>query len=301
MKAALKDWLPFYHANNIDNETKYLLQKMSVSTLDRFLSELRKKSLTNGIRGISTTSPAKYMKNKVPINTLDSTVVRPGYIQVDTVAHCGGSASGPFISSLTFTDIYSTWTENRALFTKNSREVAPCLDHLQRDVPFEIVAVNTDSGSEFLNMRVFNRFQKKGILFTRSRPYKKNDNCYVEQKNFTHVRELFGYQRFDEEELKRLMNDIYKTCWNPLLNHFIPSFKIEKKIRIGARIKKIYGPLQTPYQRLMDSPILSESQKNALSESRKGLNPFELKSELEQKLSAFFSQVNEYNKMKKDI
>ena len=297
MKSALKDWLPFYHQNGIDNRTKYLLQKMSVSTLDRFLAELRIR-YRNNPKGISTTSPATYMKNKVPINSLDSTVTRPGHIQVDTVAHCGESASGPFISSLTFTDIYSTWTENRALFTKNSKEVAPCLDRLQRDVPFDIFAVNTDSGSEFLNMRVFNRFKKRGIHFTRSRPYRKNDNCYVEQKNYTHVRELFGYQRFEEEELRDLMNDIYKNCWSPLLNYFIPSFKIKKKIRIGAKVRKIYGPPVTPYQRLMDSPSVSEEQKVAIGEIKKGLNPFELKRELEEKLSSFFARVNEYNKGK---
>ena len=297
MKAALPDWLPFYHQNNVDDSIKHLLQKMSASTLDRFLAKLRR-HYKNNPRGISTTSPATYMKNKVPINTLDSNVIRPGHVQVDTVAHCGQSASGPFISSLTFTDIYSTWTENRALFTKEASEVSTCLDRIQREIPFELFAVNTDSGSEFLNSRVFNQFKRRNIVFTRSRPYKKNDNCYVEQKNYTHVRELFGYQRYGHRDLKLLMNDIYTTCWNPLCNYFLPAFKLKEKIRIGGRIKKTYGPPLTPYQRLMESSWLLEEQKAKLRERKLGLDPFELKRELEKKLSTFFEQAAEYNDLR---
>ena len=121
-----------------------------------------------------------------------------------------------------------------------------------------------------------------------SLPYKKNDNCYVEQKNYTHVRELFGYQRFDIKDLKALMNDIYINYWNPLQNYFLPSFKLKDKIRIGGRIKKIYAPPQTPYERLMESHHLTEEQKAALSERKRGPNPFELKGGLELKLSDFF-------------
>ena len=174
------------------------------------------------------------MKNKVPINTLDSRVTRPGYTQADTVAHCGDRLIGEFMNSITITDIYSTWTENRALFTKKALEVRRCFSDIQRHLPFKLIAINTDSGSEFLNKPVFNQFKNNKVIFTRSRPYKKNDNCYVEQKNYTHVRELFHYYRIENKELKSIMNDIYINCWNPYQNYFMPSFKLKKKTRIGA-------------------------------------------------------------------
>ena len=297
MKAAFVDWLPHYRQNNVNNNVKFLLQKMSVSTLDRFLRTLRKSYSCPG-KGLSSTSPAKYMKNKVPINTLDSTVTRPGYVQSDTVAHCGDRLSGIFINSVTLTDLYSTWTENRALLTKKGREVSKGLRDMEKALPFSLIAINTDSGSEFLNTPVFNFCKDKKVIFTRSRPYKKNDNCYVEQKNYTHVRELFGYQRFESPELKLMMNDIYANCWNPLQNYFLPTFKLKDKIRIGSRIKKVYGPPLTPFQRLMESPDLSEEEKYSLSEKKRRLNPFELKRELEEKLSTFFKCLNRYNKEK---
>ena len=124
---------------------------------------------------------------------------------------------------------------------------------------------------------------------------KRSHPCYVEQKNYTHVRELFGYQRFDIKYLKPFMNDIHINYWNPLQNYFLPSFKLKDKIRIGGRIKKIYGPPQTPYERLMESQHLTEEQKAALSGRKRGLNPFELKRRLEKKLSDFFKLLNEYN------
>jgi len=297
MKAAFTDWLPKYHSNNVDNHIKYLLQKMSSSTLSRFISKLRKLEAPIQ-KGLCSTSPARYMKNKVPINTLDSKITRPGIVQTDTVAHCGDRLEGAFMNSITITDIWSTWTENSAIFTKKGLEVKASLDDIEKRLPFNLLAINSDSGSEFLNMPVFNMYRKKKIKFTRSRPYKKNDNCYVEQKNFTHVRELFGYQRFEQKELKYFMNEIYRDYWNPLQNYFLPTFKIKEKIRIGGKIKKKYGKPLTPYQRLMESGSLTEFQKIKLSEQKRQLNPFELKRGLEKKLTDFFKLVNEYNQSK---
>lgn len=298
MKAAFKDWLPHYHDNGITNQIKFLIQKMSVSTLGRFLKFIRR-STSQKTKGISSTSPARHMQNKVPINTLDSNIKRAGYLQGDTVAHCGTRLEGEFINSITLTDIHSTWTVNRAIFSKKAHVVRKAINHMIQLIPFPIIAINTDSGSEFLNTPVFNNFKRKKIVFTRSRPYKKNDNCYVEQKNFTHTRELFGYQRFDDKDLVRLMNDIYDNYWNPLLNFFIPTFKIKEKVRIGGKIKKKYGKLKTPYQRLMESNELTEDQKIKLSEAKIRLNPFELKDQLEKKLEHFFHVVTEFEGLKK--
>ena len=287
IKAALNDWLPYYHENGVSHRVKNLLRKMSASTLERFLVKVRKNK-KGSLKGLCSTSPATYMKNKVPINTLDSSITRPGYIQTDTVAHCGDRLIGDFINSITFTDIFSTWTENRALFTKKGHEVRRCLSDIRQSLSFDIIAINTDSGSEFLNMPVFNQMKQDRIIFTRSRPYKKNDNCYVEQKNYTHVRQLFGYERIDSRDLVPLMNYIYKDFWNPFQNFFLPTFKLTKKIRAGAKIKKTHGTPKTPYRRLMESPHLSKEQKDALARRRKELNPFELKKGLDENLKEFF-------------
>ncbi len=297
MKAAYADWLPLYHENDVNNHVKYLLQKMSASTLARFIKKIKKNDFDSQ-KGLTSTSPARHMKNKVPINTLDSVITEPGFVQADTVAHCGDCLEGNFINSITLTDIYSTWTENRALFTKKGQEVKGALVDIKRSLPFDLKAINTDSGSEFLNTPVFQLFSEKKIKFTRSRPYKKNDNCYVEQKNFTHTRELFGYQRFEQKELVTLMNEIYTEYWNPLQNFFLPTFKLKEKIRIGARIKKTYDKPQTPFQRLIDSNALTDEKKAELSQKKKALNPFELKKGLEQKLTNFFKILNDYNRAK---
>ena len=295
MKVALDDWLPKYHINDVTPHVKALLSKMSASTLERFLRKIRKLEQRKQ-KGLSSTVPARYMKNKVPINTLDSLVVSPGTMQTDTVAHCGERLEGAFMNSLTLTDIHSTWTVNRAIFQKKGKEVKSALDFMERSLPFDLKAINSDSGSEFLNMPVFNMYKKKKIKFTRSRPYKKNDNCYVEQKNFTHVRELFGYERIDSSELTTLMNEIYADYWNPLQNYFLPTFKLKEKVRIGGRIKKVYDEPKTPYQRLLDSELLNDEQVKNLKEEKRKLNPFELKKGLEEKLANFFYLLKE-NKM----
>jgi len=154
--------------------------------------------------------------------------------------------------------------------------------------------MNTDSGSEFINYQ-FAKYMREdrvqAVDFTRSRPYKKNDQAYVEQKNFTHVRQLFGYERIETQELVLLMNDIYTNYWNPLQNFFIPSTKLLTKVRVGARIKKTFEIPKTPYQRLLDSADMSEERKEALRERYKSLNPFDLRDGLEKKLKEFSERL----------
>jgi hypothetical protein len=290
MKAALPCWLPFYESDGFTFKDRLSIENMSASTLNRLLNEVR------SVRGLSTTtSPSRFMKNQVPINTLDHLVTRPGFTQSDTVAHCGTSAEGPFASTITLTDIDSTWTENRAMLTKKAVEVRRQFREFDQCLPFELLAVNTDSGSEFLNATLVQWMRqangKKPIAFTRSRPYKKNDNCYVEQKNFTHVRELFGYERIEDASLIPLMNEIYKDYWNPLQNFFLPTFKLKEKVRVGARIVKKYDPPKTPYDRLMSSPHMSIERKEALKSRKEKLNPFKLKADLEERLKIFFEQL----------
>jgi hypothetical protein len=291
-KAGFKDWLLRY--KDCPAHLKMQLHRMSASTLERCLKELRAERRAS--KGLSTTCPARYMKNKVPINTLDAKITKPGYTQTDTLAHCGNSGLGAFISSLTVTDLYSTWTDNRAMFTKKGTEVVKNLKSIEGDLPFKLLSINSDSGSEFLNKQML-KYTGHGqrVAFTRSRHYKKNDNCYVEQKNFTHVRELFGYERFDDEHLVELMNTIYQDYWNPLQNFFIPTFKLKEKVRIGARIHKKYDAPKTPYQRLMESEHLTNKQKDDLLLRKQQLDPFELKAGLEKKLKEFFEAVRKRN------
>jgi len=293
MHAALPEWLPYFSKELCPPHLRPLILEMSVSTLGRILKEIR--GSLEAKKGISTTCPARFMKNKVPFfcDTLDKKIDRPGFTQSDTVAHCGMSAAGEFASSLTLTDIYSTWTENRASLTKKATLVRALFADIDRNLVFDLLAVNVDSGSEFLNAEMINFTRNKKIAFTRSRPYKKNDNCWVEQKNYTHVRELFGYERIDEEYLVKLMNEIYKKYWNPLQNFFIPTFKLKEKIRIGARIQKKYDTPKTPYQRLIESTHLTEKQKERLMELKKGLNPFKLEEGLESKLKTFFTLLKQ--------
>lgn len=291
MKAAYPDWLPHYTSPEFTRQVRLQLEAMSASTLDRLLRLIRKSHSAK--KGLSSTCPARYMKNQIPLNTFDAKIDRPGFLQADTVAHCGTSLEGQFVNSVTLTDIDSTWTENRALFTKKAMEVKNQFIDLEASIPFDLLAVNTDSGSEFLNKPVLTfmrppEYGRRQITFTRSRPYQKNDNCYVEQKNFTHVRELFGYERIEDPELVSLMNEIYKNYWNPLQNFFLPTFKLREKIRIGARIVKKFDRPETPYDRLMKSPHLSEERKETLRKRKLGLNPFQLKTDLESKLAVFF-------------
>jgi hypothetical protein len=298
MKAALWDWLPYYKINGVTPEIKALLATMSESTLERFLKEIRANFKAK--RGLSTTYPARFMKNRIPLNTLDKDVTQPGFTQADTVAHCGNSIAGSYANSITLTDIFSNWTENRALYQKKAPDIRHQINDIRQSLPFELLALNTDCGSEFLNEEMVGYMWNpypgaKQITFTHSRPYKKNDQCWVEQKNFTHVRELFGYERFDDPALVPLMNEIYKNYWNPLQNFFIPNFKLIEKIRIGAMIKKKHDKPLTAFDRLMRSANLSEEQKQRLKERRSQLNPFTLKKGLEEKLNEFFRLVKQNN------
>lgn len=288
MKQAYKKWLPAYRFNGVTPQIKKLLEEMSAATLDRVLEKFRVQ-LTVG-KGLGTTSPSKYFQNIIPLRNFDAEVDRPGHTQADTVAHCGQTTAGSYANTLTITDIDSTWTEARAMMTKDSLVVRRTLKNLEDSLPFPLLSMNTDCGSEFLNDEVARYcvlYNGRTIKFTRSRPYKKNDNCYVEQKNYTHVREAFGYERIESQTLVNLMNDIYANYWLPLHNFFLPTFKLKEKVRIGARIKKTYDPPETPYDRLMQSKHLSSYRKDLLKKRYEQLDPFVLSDGLQKKMHEF--------------
>jgi len=287
MVAAFIDWLPFYEAKD---EVKLLLLQMSASTIDRLLRNHRSPLQ----RGKSTTR-ASLIKNRIPLKLLDGEISMPGYFEADTVAHCGNSLAGEFGNSLTMTDLYSGWTENRALWTKTAEKVAHQLKDIEERLPFAMIGVATDNGSEFINDEVLGYLinREAPVNMIRRRPYKKNDNAHVEQKNWTHVRQLFGYDRVDEAILVPIMNEIYRAYWNPLQNYFTPVLKLKSKERIGGRVKKVYDIPQTPFKRLLSSSYVPENEKVKLKDNYCTKNPIYLKKEMDKKLKVFFELVDE--------
>lgn len=275
---ALKEWLPHYEAetNLLPDILKGQLLSLSPSTIDRLLKPIR---VEYSHKGLSGTKPGRLLKNQIPIKTDHWDVTKPGFLEADTVAHCGNSLSGDFVWSITLTDIYSGWTEVRATWNKGSAGVIEQITGVEGVLPFEILGFDCDNGSEFLNYHLIHYFTRRSkvVQFTRSRPYHKNDNAHVEQKNWTHVRHLLGYDRFDDFRLVGLMNSLYMNEWSLYQNHFCPTMKLLEKVKINSKYKKRYGTPKTPYQRLMESADISEAKKEALQRSHVGLNPFQLK------------------------
>lgn len=287
MVEAIKLWLPYYEG--ISDETRYLLTQISSSTIDRILAGHRE--LVR--RGHSTTQPS-LIKNKIPVKLLDGGITEPGFVEADTVAHCGTTMAGEFVNSLTVTDLLSAWTEVRAVWGKRSEAVLGAVKAIEDTLPFRIRGFASDNGNEFLNNDLFTYFnnRQEKVHFVRRRPYKKNDNAHVEQKNWTHVRQLLGYDRLDQQWDVDYLNDVYVNYWLPLWNFFTPVMKLKSKTRIGGRIVKEYDEPQTPFARLINSPYLSQEDKQTLLARREHLNPFRLREELDRKLKWYFRIVD---------
>jgi hypothetical protein len=233
------------------------------------------------------------LKTQIPIRTDNWDITRPGFLEADTVAHCGGSLEGDFIWSVTYCDILSGWTCNRAVWNKGAHGIVEATRSVEASLPFELLGFDTDNGSEFLNWHLLRYFQerKKAVGFTRSRPYKKNDNGHVEQKNWTHVRQLLGYERLEDPALVGAINDLYRECWEPLHNYFLPSAKLEEKSRDGAKLKRKHDKPKTPYERLLASPDVSSAMKEKLRKEKAALNPFQLHRRLEEGLRAILHRA----------
>lgn len=284
--AAIPIWLPHYEGEYgvMEPLLREQILRVSPATIDRILKPVRIKFKTKGLSG---TRPGSLLKNQIPIRTDFWDVSRPGFLEADTVAHCGNSLAGNFVWTLTLTDIHSTWTENRAVWTKNAHGVVNAIKNVEAKLPFQILGFDCDNGSEFLNQHLLEYFtdrKKQPVSFTRSRPYKKNDNAHVEQKNWTHVRQLLGYNRYEDFKLVGPINDLFQNSWGPYQNYFCPSMKLKSKTRINSKYVKKYDLPKTPYQRLLESKEVSDAKKKQLTDTFKSLNPFILKKEIERKL-----------------
>lgn len=272
LKAAIPLWLPHYEKSyDLEPEVKQKLLSISDRTIDRILRPLKINK-----KRFCGTKPGSLLRNQIPIKTNQWNETMPGFVEADTVAHCGTSLLGNFVWSITLTDIYSGWTENAAVWNKGSQGVLKQLEMIEKKLPFRLLGFDSDNGGEFLNYHLIRYFQdrKKPIQFTRSRPYHKGDNAHVEQKNWTHVRQLFGYYRFQNPYLVILMNDLYRNELSLLQNYFYPTMKLLDKIRIKAKIKKHYDQPQTPYQRLMTSQKVDALQKEKMRQTFESFRSF---------------------------
>jgi hypothetical protein len=291
LKAALPLWLPFYEQRHgaLVPEVRTKLLKISPASIDRLLKKVRARYPG---KGLCSTRPGGLLKNQIPIRTDNHDVDRPGFLEVDSVAHCGSSMAGDMIFSLTFTCIFSQWTENRATWNKGAIGVLEQVKDVERTLPFPIEGFDVDNGSEFLTFHLWRYFldRPRPVPMTRSRAYRKNDQAHVEQKNWTHVRQLLGYHRLESEELVPLINDLY-LAWGLLHNFFCPSLKLQSKTRKGAKTIRKYSPAQTPFQRLLVGKHLTKEQKDKLQTQYRQLNPLQLKEQIEQKLKIVFARA----------
>ena len=292
LKEAIPLWLPFYETvyKALSSETQGRLLSISAATIDRVLKPVR---VTYGRKGLSGTKPGTLLKNQIPIRTDFWDVTQAGFMEADTVAHCGNSLAGNFVWSLTMTDILTTWTENRATWNKGAEGVRDQIKDVEASLPFDMQGFDCDNGSEFLNWHLLRYFTNHPSVtsFTRSRPYKKNDNAHVEQKNWSHVRHLFGYDRFEDPDLVGLMNDLYANEWSLYQNHFIPSMKLLEKKRINSKYIKKYDTPRTPYDRVMALEHVTDAEKERLKTVHQALNPFILKRNIEKKLRVIFKKL----------
>ncbi len=289
LKAILPLWLPGYTQSfgNLPLQVSQALLNISPATIDRILHPVR---IHYKKRGRATTKPGTLLRNQIPIKLNQWDESHPGFLEADTVAHCGNSLLGMFAYTLDCTDIATGWTEQRATWGKGETGILTQIKDIEKSLPFPLLGFDCDNGGEFLNHHLFRHFsqRKKPIQFTRSRPYHNQDNAHVEQKNWTHVRQWIGYDRLDHPETIPLLNTLYTQEWRLFHNFFCPSTKLLQKERIGSKTLKHYDSPKTPYQRILESPYISAQIKLSLAKQLETLNPFMLRKTMDEKLKKIF-------------
>lgn len=280
LKPAIPKYLPYYSTvyGELLPEHKEKLLSISPATIDRVLRPNKAK------RGFSLTRRGNILREEISIRSDYWSEVTPGFMEGDSVAHCGGSMRGPFIWTFTFVDIATTWVETRAVWTLNGDNTVAALRNIIAELPFQIVALDFDNGAEFINNVVIRFCGSQGIALTRSRPYRKNDNAHVEQKNNSVVRQLLGYGRFENPDVVSVLNDLYRNEWRWYNNFFRPSFKLKEKTRIGSKYRRQYDSPMTPLDRLLDSSAVTEEKKIELRNLYSSLNPFLLRTAMHKKM-----------------
>lgn len=250
-------------------ESKRLLLQMSAATIDRRLARHRQQRRPDR----STTKPGTLLKQAIAVRTFaDWDDARPGFVEIDLVAHCGDSTAGTYLNTLTVVDVTTGWTECLSLAHRSQAEVSAAIHRLRQRLPFALLGIDSDNDSAFINDTLYRYCLQEELTFTRSRPYKKNDQAHVEQKNWSVVRRLIGYQRYESAEALALLETIYLD-WRRYVNFFLPVLKLVDKQRVGSKVHKKYDVARTPYQRVLESPQVAEEDKQRLRQRYATLNP----------------------------
>jgi hypothetical protein len=297
LKVMIPLWLPFDHSAISQNHRKLLLT-ISAATIDRLLTPLRSRYAK---KGLATTKPGSLLKKHIPIKTNQWNERIPGFLEADTVAHCGTSMAGMFVFTLNTVDIATGWTEQRAIWGKGEHGVLEALKSIETALPFPLKGFDCDNGSEFMNWTILKHFQtrKRPVQYTRSREYQKNDNAHIEGKNWTHIRQYLGYDRFEDQRMVALMNSLYCCEWRLLFNFFLPSVKLLAKERIKSKTIKRFDSPKTPFQRLLESKKVAQSTKDQLLNLFNSLNPFSLQKIMSKKIHTILQLATPWNNLLK--
>lgn len=294
LKALLPIWLPWArgHLSRLDDPTGRQVLAISARQIDRRLAD-RKRRLKRRLYG--RTKPGTLLKHQVPIKAEPWDVQEPGYAEIDLVSHSGPSASGEFAYTLNLTDVHTGWCESRAILGRSQETVVRALDAIRRSLPFPLRAIDSDNGSEFINHHLIGYCRAQGLIFTRGRPYKKDDNARIEQKNWTHVRRLIGYERYDSPQEVSAMNQIYSGDLRVMMNLYQPSVKLIERKRIGARIRRRYDAACTPLDRLMTCHTAGAQPSAVLAmlSLRERTDPFELSQSLDGQITRLHARQSE--------
>ena len=270
-------------------EIEAQLCQMSPSTIDRLLRFWRQ---SRGRRPLTTTKPGSLLKSSIPSRTFtDWQEDRPGFLEVDLVSHCGESTEGFYLTTLSTVDVASGWSECVGVWGKGQERVGTAIHRVRQRLPFPMLGLDSDNGSEFINQHLYNYCRLNRITFTRSRPYKKNDGCYVEQKNWSVVRRLIGYDRYNSRVALEVLNRIYELT-RLYINFFQPVMKLVSKSRHGAKVYKVYDTAQTPYQRLLRSGVLTEAKRQELATIYYGLHPALLLKQINENLEKLWTTAH---------
>ena len=272
----------------ITAEVEAQLCWMSPATIDRLLRPWRQ---LGGRRPFTTTKPGSLLKKSIPIRTFaDWQEDRPGFLEVDLVHHCGESTEGIYLTTLSTVDVASGWSECVGVWGKGQQRVGAAVHQVRQRLPFPLLGVDSDNGSEFINKHLYTYCRRAEITFTRSRSYKKNDSCHVEQKNWSVVRRLVGYDRYNSRASLEVLNGIYELL-RLYVNFFQPVMKLVSKTRQSAKMHKVYDKARTPYQRLLEAGVLSEAKQQELAAIYLGLNPVSLLRQINENLECLWTMA----------
>jgi hypothetical protein len=273
----------------LDAETRRLLLRISPATADRLLKRARERSRPHGL---STTKPGTLLKHAIPIRTFaDWDDAKPGFTEVDLVAHCGATTRGEYLNSLNMVDVKTRWTEFVPLINKSQATVTAGIDQCRQRLPYALLGLDSDNGSEFINNDLKRYCELRQITFTRCRPYKKNDQAYIEQKNWTAIRQTVGYDRYEGHAAYDRLTALYEPL-RLYINFFQPVMVLVSKERDGAKVKRCYDQAQTPYQRVLEAPEVADEVKDRLRQQYSTLNPAALLRQIQMHLDALWKLAN---------